>query len=260
MNKSIHNRNSKINNNQKKTIKTERVKVVVLRKTHNTHQPVNFCQADMEDSDGSITSHQQPKTTSAGVPPVSKKPPTTRSGSTDSTTSTESSASSATVTTARNVQSATKQTTKPEVPQVSNRPRGSIELVPEKKPFQSRFLPNHQTAKKDETESSSEEETSSEESDDDEEEPPAPTTTAAVNGSRRDSIANRSSQARDSHADTKRSSRDETYNSRVGRYSSPTHARDSDDSRSAVTTPRSRASQHNDYDDHNSRYGSGSSG
>lgn len=215
----------------------------------------------MEDSDGSITSHQQPKTSSPGGPSVTKKPPTTRSASTDSTTSTESSASSATVTsTARNVQSATKQTTKPEVPQVSNRPRGSIELVAEKKPFQSRFLPNHQTAKKDETESSSsEEETSSEETDDDEEEQ-VPTSGTTVNGSRRDSIANRSSQARDSYANSKGSSRDDAHSSsRVGGYSSPTYARDSDDSRSAVTSSiRSRASQ-NDYDDHSSRYGQGSS-
>lgn len=196
----------------------------------------------MEDSDGSITSHQQPKTSSPGGPSVTKKPPTTRSASTDSTTSTESSASSATVTsTARNVQSATKQTTKPEVPQVSNRPRGSIELVAEKKPFQSRFLPNHQTAKKDETESesSSEEETSS---DDDDEEEQVPTSGTTVNGSRRDSIANRSSRD-DAHS-----------SSRVGGYSSPTYARDSDDSRSAVTSSiRSRASQNNDYGQGSSR-------
>lgn len=158
--------------------------------------------------------------------------------------------------TARNSQSTTttttsKQTTKPEVPVVSNRPRGSIELVAEKKPFQSRFLPNHQTAKKEETESSSsEEETSSEESDDDDDEQPKSTT---VNGSARsDSHAGRSSQARDSY-ETKRG---------VGGYSSPTHARDSDDSRSAATSaPRTRAAanQHNDYDDHSSRYGSGGS-
>lgn len=195
------------------------------------------------------------------MPSVGKKPPATRAGSTDSTTSTESSASSTTVTpTARSVQSATKQTTKPEVPQVSNKPRGSIELVAEKKPFQSRFLPNHQSAKKDETESSSsEEETSSEETDDDEEEQvPKPTT---VNGSGRESYTNRSSQSRDTHADMKRSTRDETYNSRVGGYSSPTYGRDSDDSRSvAASSPRTRASQqHNDHDDHNSRYGPGSS-
>lgn len=238
---------------------TQENSISAISKTHNTHQLVNFCQADTEDSDGSITSHQQSiKTTSTSAASVAKKPPATRSGSTDSTTSTESSASSTTVTptTRSSVQSATttataaKQTTKPEVPVVSNRPRGSIELVAEKKPFQSRFLPNHQTAKKEETESSSEEETSSEETDDDEEEQVPKSTT--VNGSARDSHTNRSSQARDTY-ETKRN---------VGGYSSPTHARDSDDSRSAATsTPRTRptTNQHNDYDDHSSRYGSGSS-
>lgn len=239
---------------------THILKILVSKtqNTQHTHQLVNFCQADTEDSDGSITSHQQPiKTISAGVPPSTKKPPTTRSGSTDSTTSTESSASSTVTSTTRNVQSSTKQTTKPEVPQVSSRPRGSIELVAEKKPFQSRFLPNHQTVKKDETESSSsEEETTSEESDNDEEEQ-APKIRTAVNGAtRRDSYANRSSQSRDSHVDTKLTSREETHNSRTGGYSSPTYGRDSDDSKSTATSsPRSRATQqHNEYEDHSSRY------
>ncbi|XP_031620928.1 RING finger protein nhl-1 isoform X5 [Contarinia nasturtii] len=222
--------------------------------------PPHATEADT-DSDGSITSHQQSiKTVSAGVQSVSKKPPTTRSGSTDSTTSTESSASSTTVTsTARNVQSTTKQTTKPEVP-TSSRPRGSIELVAEKKPFQSRFLPNHQTNKKDDTESSSsEEESTSEESDDDEEQQ-MPKTNTTVNGTSRDKYGNRASQSRDSHTDVKRSTRDEVNNSRVGGYSSPTYTRDSDDSKSAVTSsPRSRANQNNEFEDQNNRYGSGSS-
>lgn len=167
--------------------------------------------------------------------------------------------------------STAKQTTKPEVPIVSNRPRGSIELVAEKKPFQSRFLPNHQTSKKDETESSSsEEETSSEETDDDEDEPPI-TKGATVNGTARgdshSASAGRSSQTRDTYDHARR-----RVSGSGGGYNSPTYARDSDDSRSAATssTTRSRASaaaaaaattpHHNDYDDHNSsRYGSGSS-
>ncbi|XP_055310213.1 RING finger protein nhl-1 isoform X7 [Sitodiplosis mosellana] len=248
---------------------SERVAALKTRTTSNVSSTAS------DDSDnGSATSpvrrtpptHAEPiKTVSAGAPStVAKKPPTTRSGSTDSTTSTESSASSTTVTsTTRNVQSATKQTTKPEVPQVSSRPRGSIELVPEKKPFKSRFLPNHQTAKKDETESSSsEEETTSEESDNDEEEQ-VPKSSMAVNGAtRRDSYANRNSQSRDSHVDPIRSSRDEPHKSRVGGYSSPTYGRDSDDSKStAISSPRSRATaqQHNEYEDHGSRYGPGSS-
>lgn len=236
----------------------------------------------MEDSDGSITSHQQSiKTASASAAAtaattpataaaasVGKKPAATRSGSTDSTTSTESSASSTTMTpAARNHQTSSataKQTTKPEVPVVSNRPRGSIELVAEKKPFQSRFLPNHQTSKKNETESSSsEEETSSEETDDDEEEPTPAKSTATVNGTARDAhttSAGRSSQSRDTYDHTRR----RVSGSGAG-YNSPTYGRDSDDSRSAATSStrtRANAAPHhqNDYDDHSSsRYGSGSS-
>lgn len=195
-----------------------------------------------------------------------KKPPA-RSGSTDSTTSTESSASSTTVTpTARSTShAATKQTTKPEVPAASLRPRGSIELVAEKKPFQSRFLPNHQTPKKEETESSSEEETTSEESDDDEEEQNVkkPASSASRDAASKTDIGpllNRSSQARESYADTRRHSRDETYNSRVGGYSSPTYGSRDDDSKNSPTSSiRSRANHHAD-DDNSSRYGSGSSG
>lgn len=194
----------------------------------------------------------------AGVQSVSKKPPTTRSGSTDSTTSTESSASSTTVT--KQTSSITKQTTKPEAPQSSSRSRGSIELVAEKKPFQSRFLPNHSITKKDDTESSSsEEETTSEESDDDEEEEVLKSNTT-INGSGRDPRVNRSSQSRDSHTDVKRGSRDEVNSSRAGGYNSPTYARDSEESKSTVkSSPRSRATQHNEYEDQSSRYGPASS-
>lgn len=142
------------------------------------------------------------------------------------------------------MQSATKQTTKPEVSQVSSRPRGSIELVAEKKPFQSRFLPNHQTPKKDETESSSsEEESTSEESDDDEEEQ-MPKTSTPVSGS---------------NVESKRSSRGEVPNSRSGGYSSSTYALNNNDLKSPALSPRSRANQHIEYEDHSSRYGPGSS-
>lgn len=213
----------------------------------------------MEDSDGSITSPQQPnKPTNAAAQSVAKKPPAVRCGSTDSTTSTESSVSSSTVTpTARNSQTPTaanKQTTKPETPASSVRKRGSIELVAEKKPFQSRFLPNHQTPKKDETESSSsEEESSTEESDDDEEEQgskiSSPMNTSA------NARTNRSSQSRDSYADSKRNSRDET--SRLG-YGSPSRA--SDDTKPSTTSSiRSRAAQNSENDDHSNRYAPGGS-
>lgn len=198
-----------------------------------------------------------------------KKAPTTRSASTDSTTSTESSASSTTVTpsTRPSTHTTAKQTTKPEVPAAALRPRGSIELVAEKKPFQSRFLPNHQTPKKDETESSSEEESTSEESEEEEEEPKPAVRKASVSSSTRDAasktdigpLLNRSSQARESYADTKRNSRDETYNSRTGGYSSPTYGSRDDDSKT-TSSIRSRANHHTEPDDHSSRYGTGSSG
>lgn len=121
------------------------------------------------------------------------------------------------------------------------RPRGSIELVAEKKPFQSRFLPNHQTPKKDETESSSEEEeTTSEESEEEDEPAKMPET-----------VANRSSQVRESYPDSKQRSRDDTYSSRSSRYSSP-----SLDEPKTTPTIRSRAQQ-NDTEEPRSRYGSG---
>lgn len=123
------------------------------------------------------------------------------------------------------------------------RPRGSIELVAEKKPFQSRFLPNHQTPKKDETESSSEEEeTTSEESEDEDEPAKKPETVEK----------SRSSQARESYADSKQRSRDDTYSSRSGRYSSP-----SLDEPKTTPSIRTRAQQ-NDIEEPRSRYGTGS--
>lgn len=151
------------------------------------------------------------------------------------------------------------------------RPRGSIEMVAEKKPFQSRFLPNHSTAaqpaKKEETETSSEEETTSEESEEEEEEVKKPTP-ARDTAMKTDigPLLNRSSQARESYADTnRRSSRDET--SLRGGYSSPTYGRSFDrdtDTASKYSTSsaiRSRASAHAEPEDHSSsRYGTGSSG
>lgn len=133
-------------------------------------------------------------------------------------------------------------------------------MVPEKKPFQSRFLPNHSTAaanaavKKEESETSSEEETTSDESEEEEEEvkpTPAPSTAAS-----------RASLARESYADTnRRNSRDET-NVRGG-YSSPTYGRSFDhDTSSRYGTSSGVRSRPNAYEpeDTSSRYGSGSSG
>lgn len=125
--------------------------------------------------------------------------------------------------------------------------------VPEKKPFQSRFLPNHQSVKKDETESSSEEETTSEETDDDDDTNQTNVKKATGNASGSNSVSNRNSQTRDTY-DSRRNSRDETYNSRAGRYKSPLNVRDSDESKS-TSAIRSRARQ-TEPEEPNSRYGS----
>lgn len=142
-------------------------------------------------------------------------------------------------------------------------------MVAEKKPFQSRFLPNHSTAaaaatKKEESESS-EEETSSEESEEEEEEPPKPAPVRDTS-SRADvsSYSSRASQPRETYADTsRRNSRDET--SLRGGYSSPTYGRsfdrdhDTTSRYSSTSGVRSRPN-YSEPDDHSSRYGSGSSG
>lgn len=250
-------------------------KKIQKTKANNTHHPyINFCQADSDDSDGSITSHQQSIKTvggHSGTPATAAKKSTpARAASTDSTTSTESSASSTPVRSSAAATTAAKQTTKPEVPAAMQRHRGSTELAAEKKPFQSRFLPSHpaQAAdKKDETETSSEEETTTEESEEEEEEeevqvvskkPATATGREAATKTDIGPLLNRSNQAREAYADTRRS-RDDT--SSRGGYSSPTYGRSVDDSRYTTTpTVRSRANQQPAEDDHSSRYGTGSSG
>lgn len=243
-------------------------------KTHDTSCIHHFCQADSDDSDASI--HQQSIRSSGGTPTTAsaaKKPTTTRSASTDSSTSTDSSASSnaAVRPSSTTVSAATKQTTKPEVPASTVRSRGTTETVPEKKPFQSRFLPNHQTPastsveKKDESGSSSEEETTSEEETEEEEEEvevenKKNSTTAKDTALKTDigALLNRSTNARDAYADTRRTSRDETTNSRTG-HSSPTYGRSFEESKYPTTRSRTTA-QHTDDDHNSSRYGSSSTG
>lgn len=118
-------------------------------------------------------------------------------------------------------------TAKPETPTVRTRPvaetpttTSTSSTAPEKKPFQSRFLPNHQQEKKPETESSSEEETSSEESEEEEEEKTPAKKDSALKTDIGPLLA-RSSNARESQSDsTRRASKDES--SSRGGYSSPT--------------------------------------
>lgn len=160
---------------------------------------------------------------------------TTRSASSDSSTSTESSTSSsalrntgATFTTKEVKQKLT--ATKPETPAVRTRTvaetpttTSTSSTVPEKKPFQSRFLPNHQQEKKQETESSSEEETSSEESEEEEEEK-TPAKTPAKDSALKTEIGPllaRSSNAREAQSDSTRPTSKDESSSRGG-YSSPT--------------------------------------
>lgn len=250
--------------------------IQIQKKNTNTSCIHHFCQADSDDSDASI--HQQSIRSSGGTSTTAssaKKPPTTRAASTESTTSTESSASSNAAvrpssTTA--AAAAAKQTTKPEVPASAVRSRTSTETVTEKKPFQSRFLPNHQTPastsvdKKDESESSSEEETTSEEETEEEEEEEEEADSKKTTAAGKDTalktdigpLLNRSTHARDAYADTRRTSRDETTNSRTG-HSSPTYGRSFEESK--YPTARSRTTAHHTDDDHNSsRYGSSSTG
>lgn len=133
-------------------------------------------------------------------------------------------------------------------------------------------MPNHQNQtaavdKKHESESSSEEESTSEESEEEEDDEEVKKTTS-VNSPARDSamktdigpLLSRSSQIRDAYADTRRSSRDETNNSRGG-YSSPTYGRSLDESKHPTSSVRSRANQqHTEPEEYSSRYGIGSSG
>lgn len=124
-----------------------------------------------------------------------------------------------------------KLTAKPETPAVRTRPVAETpsasttsSTVPEKKPFQSRFLPNHQQDKKPETESSSEEEETSSEESEEEEEEKTPAKTSAKDSALKTDIGpllTRSSNARDAQTDSgRRTSKDES-GSRGG-YSSPT--------------------------------------
>ncbi|XP_055837752.1 RING finger protein nhl-1 isoform X3 [Episyrphus balteatus] len=150
-----------------------------------------------EESDGSITSPQQSKPPTPAAVTAVKKP--TRSASSDSTASTESSSSAAapstptksattTATTADRSRYTPRESTVRETSTARTRGESvTATPVPEKKPFVSRFLPQHTHStpekKKAESESSTEEETSSEESEDEASKKPpvkAPVTPAAT--------------------------------------------------------------------------------
>lgn len=195
---------------------------------------------------------------------------TARSASTDSSTSESSAASSSAVRTAAAAAAKAKTTsTKPEVTPVRSRETTTsattAAATPEKKPFQSRFLPNHTQEKKEETESSSEEETSSEESEEEEEEVVVKPTVKPVAPAVREvalrSDTTRVSQARDSVADNnRRSSRDDTH--LRGGYSTPsytsrTYERESSPSKYSSSV-RTRPTRDQTYEE--PKYGSSNTG
>ncbi|GAB0088489.1 hypothetical protein DMENIID0001_029270 [Sergentomyia squamirostris] len=256
-----------------------------------------------DDSDSSRTSSvrktpPQVESTNSATPKAATPKKTTRSASSDSSTSTDSSSSAA----PRNTGAAfTTEEVKQKYLQRSSidatadatptRTRGneaaSSPATPatstttnasEKKPFQSRFLPNHQSPKpKEESESSTEEETSTEESEEEEEEEEeevkpttasaAASTAAVVRTPPRDTamktdigpLLARSSQARDT-AESRRTSREEpksSYSSSTNNYRN--YERDTSPKYGAVggSSVRSRATAHTEPEDHG-RYGSSS--
>nr|XP_036223505.1 RING finger protein nhl-1 isoform X4 [Bactrocera oleae] len=128
-------------------------------------------QGTSEESDSSNHASPSKAPVSAQVAAVKK---TTRSGSSDSTASTESSTSSAAAAAVPSSSRARESPARSRATPASSAVTASSNSTPttEKKPFVSRFLPQHSSAaasnekKKAESESSSEEETSSEESED----------------------------------------------------------------------------------------------
>ncbi|XP_061401674.1 uncharacterized protein LOC133337472 isoform X2 [Musca vetustissima] len=195
---------------------------------------------------------------------------TTRSGSSDSTASTESSASSAA---AGRAPSAARFSVSRESPARSTRPAAASSAsttsaaTTEKKPFVSRFLPQHSTAAADkskaESESSSEEETSTEESEDEEDvktkttaNSNKPISSATTSGISAGSSATSSYRDR---LDSRRSSRDDTTSKNSSAYATPSSsstAASSGYGGSTSASARQRASHDMDTD----RYGSGASG
>ncbi|XP_013113901.1 RING finger protein nhl-1 isoform X2 [Stomoxys calcitrans] len=200
---------------------------------------------------------------------------TTRSGSSDSTASTESSASSAA---AGRAPSAARFSVSRESPARTSRPTAGTSATTtastaattgttttEKKPFVSRFLPQHTTApaekSKVESDSSSEEETSTEESEDEEvdvKKPSAssaskPTSSAATSGYSAGSSTTSSYRDR---LDSRRSSRDDTASKNSSAYATPSSSSTATSSGYGGSTSAAARARDTDTD----RYGSGASG
>ncbi|XP_013113904.1 RING finger protein nhl-1 isoform X5 [Stomoxys calcitrans] len=229
-----------------------------------------------EESDGSPTPPIQQSKPAAPVPAqVAAVKKTTRSGSSDSTASTESSASSAA---AGRAPSAARFSVSRESPARTSRPTAGTSATTtastaattgttttEKKPFVSRFLPQHTTApaekSKVESDSSSEEETSTEESEDEEvdvKKPSAssaskPTSSAATSGYSAGSSTTSSYRDR---LDSRRSSRDDTASKNSSAYATPSSSSTATSSGYGGSTSAAARARDTDTD----RYGSGASG
>ncbi|XP_065367622.1 RING finger protein nhl-1 isoform X5 [Calliphora vicina] len=226
-----------------------------------------------EESDGSPTPTQQSKPAAPVPAQVAAVKKTTRSGSSDSSASTESSASSAAAAAAARAPSAARFSTARESPArtTSSRPATSAAsaaaaTTTEKKPFVSRFLPQHSTPAADkskaDSESSSEEETSTEESEDEVDVKPTakttansvskPSSSAATSGVSAGSSTTSSYRDR---LDSRRSSRDDTASKTSSAYATPSSSGTSS-GYGSTTRQRPVPASHHDTED---RYG-GSSG
>ncbi|XP_075167611.1 tripartite motif containing protein thin isoform X5 [Haematobia irritans] len=250
--------------------------------SHNSSSPVNrtppprseAVSDSEEESDGSPTPPIQQSKPAAPVPAqVAAVKKTTRSGSSDSTASTESSASSAA---AGRAPSTARYSVSRESParssnRTSTTAAGSstgasstttAATTTEKKPFVSRFLPQHSTPaaekSKVESDSSSEEETSTEESEDEEVDVKKtnssnkPSSSAATSGVSAGSSATSSYRDR---LDSRRSSRDDTGSKNSSSYATPSSSSTAASSGYGGSTSASARQRATDDSD---RYGSGS--
>ncbi|KAM7345357.1 tripartite motif containing protein thin isoform 3-T4 [Cochliomyia hominivorax] len=221
-----------------------------------------------EESDGSPTPTQQSKPAAPVPAQVAAVKKTTRSGSSDSSASTESSASSAA---AGRAPSAARYSAARESPARSTNSRPSTAATTaaasEKKPFVSRFLPQHTTAANDkskaDSESSSEEETSTEESEDEVDDKPSTTKTSSVVSKPASSAATSGISAGSSttssyrdRLDSRRSSRDDTTSKTSSAYATPSSSGTSSGYGTTSTTrQRPVPASHHDTED---RYGGSS--
>ncbi|XP_012161642.1 RING finger protein nhl-1 isoform X4 [Ceratitis capitata] len=233
-------------------------------------------QGTSEESDSSNHASPSKAPVSAQVAAVKK---TTRSGSSDSTASTESSTSSAAAAApsssrARESPARTRATPAATTNATGSSASSSGAATTEKKPFVSRFLPQHSSAatsndkKKAESESSSEEETSTEESEDEVDtktKTTAATTTSLAakspaGGSALSSTAGAGSSSSGASSyrerlEARRNSRDDASSRTSSSYATPSSSGTSGYGSSTRQRPVPAAHHAHDSDD---RYGSGS--